>query len=168
MTNKMRFLLGLLTGIAVAFLVGFVWQLLRAEGLESELAQAREEVALARLEGTLGAAVIEAQRGNFEVARRLSSDFFTELQEQVDQGVVGPAGDIGAVLERRDAAITFLSRGDPEARDLLQRAFVMYRVAVGGPERAIPVPEGAPSPEPAPRPGEAAPPGTTAVPDTGG
>lgn len=163
MTRKMRFLVGLLGALALVFLVGYVWQLIRAEGLESELETTQNELALARLEGTLGAAVIESQRGNYEVARRLTSDFFTGLQEEVGRGAIGGGGDIAGILARRDPAITFLSRGDPEATDLLQRAFVQYRVAAGGPDRAIPVPEGAPSPA-SPTPG---PPGAAPAPTAG-
>lgn len=148
MTRKARAVIGVLVVLAVALLGLLVWQLVRAQSLQTDLAATTEELALARLEGTLGAAVIEAQRGNYEVSRRLASDFFTGLQQQVDRGALGAGGDLRSILVIRDAAITFLSRGDPEASDLLQRAFVQYRVAAGGPERAIPVPEGAPSPEP--------------------
>ncbi len=117
-------------GIIVAFLVGFGWQFVRAHGLSSRLDQAEHDLAVQRMEATLGAATIEAQRGQFEPARRLASDFFTGLQATVEKTPDTAAG-LQQILQQRDQVITGLSRSDPQMATALSALFVQYRNAVG-------------------------------------
>lgn len=147
MTRARKRLL-LATGVVLAFAAGFGWQYLRAERLDDRLEETVRELEMARLEATLGAAAVEAQRGGFEAARQLTSEFFTGLQRQMDRVPADERRELEEILGRRDQLITLLSRGDPEGRDLLVRTFQGYRVAVGGPDEAIPVaaPETAPEP----------------------
>lgn len=146
MTRLQRSLLFALA-VVLAFGIGFGWQYLRAERIERALASARAQLTLRSLEGTLGAAAIEAQRGTFESARTLASDFFTGLQQTIETAPPAAREELRGVLADRDAIITALSRAGPEAAETLVRLFVRYRVALGGPEKAIPV---APAPAPAP------------------
>jgi len=118
-------------GIVVAFLAGFGWQFARAHSLASRLEQAERDLAFQRMEATLGAATIEAQRGAFETSRRLASDFFTGLQDSVDKAPEAGRTTLQRILQQRDAIITQLSRNDGQAGTVMSALFVQYRTAVG-------------------------------------
>ncbi len=118
-------------GVVLAFLVGFGWQFTRAHSLEGQLDQAQRELTFQRMEATLGAATIEAQRGGFEPARQLASDFFTRLQAAVQQAPADGQAQLQQILSQRDQVITELSRNDAQAAPALAGMFVRYRAAVG-------------------------------------
>ncbi len=130
MTGKTKGLL-VAGGVVVAFLVGFGWQFARAHSLAGQLDQARKELTFQRMEATLGAATIEAQRGGFEPARQLASDFFTQLQAATDQAPSAGQAQLQQILGQRDQVITELSRSDAGAGAVLSQLFVKYRTAVG-------------------------------------
>ena len=141
----------IVVAVALAFLLGAGWQFLRATRAERALQGSQRELAVTRLEATLGAAAIEAQRGNYEIARQLTSDFFTRLQGALEQAPSGARDQLRAMNAQRDALITMLSRSDPESGSLLTRLFLQYRVALHGPERASPIAAPAPATLPDPQ-----------------
>ncbi len=145
-TKQALFIAG---GVVVAFLVGFGWQFGRAHSLAGQLDEARKELTFQRMEAALGAATIEAQRGDFEPARELASDFFTRLQAAVGQASAAGQPQLEQILSQRDQVITELSRADTQAGATLAGLFVRYRAAVGESQAASP---GA-TPTPAPAPG---------------
>ncbi len=112
--------------VVLIFILAMGWQYSRANRLQSELA-------VARAEATLGASALEAQRGSFEVSRRLASDFFTQLQASVGDAPSAIQPQLRAMLEQRDGIITMLSRNDAQAADVLARMFTQYRTALGSP-----------------------------------
>lgn len=116
--------------IIVAFLVGFFWQFVRAEQLSRTLDATQRQLAVTQAEATLGAAVIEAQRGSYETSRELASTFFTGLQRHVAQDGQNTPSAYTTILSKRDSVITLLSRADAQAAALLSRMFVEYRTAV--------------------------------------
>ncbi len=118
-------------GIVLAFLVGFGWQFTRAHGLQGQLDQAQKELTFQRMEATLGAATIEAQRGGYEPSRQLASDFFTRLQAAIETVPDNEKAGLQDILQQRDAIITELSRGDAQSGAVLANLFVRYRSAVG-------------------------------------
>ena len=113
------------------FLLGFVPMWVKsAEAVEQRNA-AQRGVRLAQLENTLAAAVIEVQRGHYEPARQLTSDFYTNLRRQID----GDTGSLftsaqreglGSLLVERDELITLLARSDPAAADRLFNVYSTY------------------------------------------
>lgn len=113
--------------IIVAFGAGAGWQFLRANALERQLRETQHTLAFRSLEATLGAATLEAQRGSNEVARLLLSEFFTGLQAALDQAPVTARQRFDAILSERDALITALSRGDPEAGTRLAYLYLQFR-----------------------------------------
>lgn len=162
-----KWILVVIIAIIVAFLAGFVWQYLEARSYELMLADTQSELRLQRLESTLAAATVEALTGNYEVGRQLASRFYTDLQGRVSEPTPA-AAELRQILDRRDATITLLSRGDPRSGEELTSQLVRYRVAVGGPEQALPVggpeealPAGVPASAPADSTGAA-----PATPDT--
>jgi hypothetical protein len=132
-TDSRKWALIAVIAALVAFLVGFGWQFLRAHGLSGDLDTARREATFNGLEGTLGAATIEAQRGSYELARQHTSDFYSGLQAAIDNAPEGSASALQQILAERDAMITALSRSNPQAGPLLAQTFNRFRAALGRP-----------------------------------
>jgi hypothetical protein len=129
-------------GIAVvAFLLGFVPAWLRAERLDGELAAARQELALSRTEGKIGAALTESLRSNYERSRQLMTEVYGEMQAALP-GVDGPArAEMQQILAGRDEIITLLARAAPESSQRLMLIHTRYRAAMGvEPPAATPSP----------------------------
>jgi hypothetical protein len=127
----------MIAGIAIVlvFVAAMVTQYGQTRSARAEAESLRQELAGARGEAMLGAATIEAQRGSFETARTLASEFFTELQatEPAVPAAVQPT--VRSILAQRDSTITLLSRGDPQSAAALVRMFTQYRTALHGPGR---------------------------------
>lgn len=66
------------------FFFGFAPMWLKATRAIEQRDAAQRGVRLAQLQNTLAAALIEVQRGQYEPARQLTSDFYTDLRPQVD------------------------------------------------------------------------------------
>lgn len=141
MTRTQRELL-IAGAILIAFAGGFGWQYVRVQELEEELEVARRDVAFTQLESTLAAAAVQAHRGDYEAARRLTSEFFTALQANIERAPTDTREELNAILAERDEIITLLSRADPQGRETLTSTFLRYRVSLGGPDRALPIPAG--------------------------
>lgn len=113
--------------LLLAFFIGFLPQWLRARSLQSELRVAQEEVTTLDLGARLGAALAEAQRGNYERSRQLMADFFRDLDgrrpniENAEQ-----RREIDAIMSERDELITQLSRAEPEATSRLNLMYTRY------------------------------------------
>ena len=133
MREGTRFWLIVVAGVLVAFLAGFAWQRIRANGIEAELQETAHALAVQQIESTLGAAAIEAQAGSYEIARQHASEFFTRLQGYVDSVPAATQPAMRELLARRDALITALSRSDPQSGPQLAQMFVRYRAALGEP-----------------------------------
>jgi hypothetical protein len=131
MTREQKIILGGVLATLAAFLIGFVWQNSRARSFEGELETTRTELTFERLEGTLAAATIEADRGNYEIARQLASDFFTGLQREIGRAGEQRHLELQAISNQRDAIITAASRSDPQTGSLLAQLYSTYRVAFG-------------------------------------
>lgn len=151
MTETQQAVLGAVVAAIVGFAIGAGWQYSSARGFRGELETTRteldstsHELALQRLEATLGAATIESHRGNHESGRRLASEFFSGLQDEVERAPAAAQPEFRAILEQRDAMITALSRGSPESAGLLSDLFVRFRTALGEDVGPIPAPASEP------------------------
>lgn len=152
MTDTQRMIGVALIAAVVAFSIGALWQYSSARGYAGRLETTERDLVFQRLEATLGAATIEAQRGSFEIARQLASEFFTGLQNEHDRAETGPRQAFLEILAGRDAMITALSRNDPQTGAMLAQLFTRYRIALGepvGPESTATSPPAVP---PAPPP----------------
>jgi hypothetical protein len=116
-------------GIAVlaavlAFAAGFLPQWQRARTLDRDLTATRHELATARLQGRLGAAVTESMRSNYERSRQLMTDFFRDAQAHL-AAVEDPRQrqELQGMLRERDELITLLARSEPEST---QRLMLLY------------------------------------------
>ena len=123
----------LLAGI----LIGFVPTWVRARQCAGSLAAAEQSAGLARLQGQLAAAAIDARRGDYEPARQAASQFFTSLRAEADRGeasALTPAqrGGVQPLFAERDEIITLLARNDPASADRLSDLYASYRKIVNG------------------------------------
>lgn len=96
---------------------------------------AQRAVRLAQLRNTLATAVIEVQRGQFEPARQLTSDFYTTLRRHIDAGSGSPftssqRENLKSLLAERDELITLLARSDPAVTDRLFNVYSTYNELV--------------------------------------
>jgi hypothetical protein len=131
MTREQKFTMSAVIAVLAAFLIGFAWQYTRARAAEQQLAQTTDELTFKRLEATLAAATIEADRDNYEIARQLSSEFFTNLQRDMRRAPQERQLELQRIAGQRDAIITAASRSDPQTGSLLAQLYSTYRVAFG-------------------------------------
>jgi hypothetical protein len=143
MTREQKIAVTGVVATVLAFAIGYFWQNMRARGIQNELDTANVELTFERLENKLAAATIEADRGNYEIARQLSSEFFTGLQTDLDRAPDARQAELRRILTQRDIVITAASRSDPQTGSLLAQLYSTYRVAFGD----APVsPQAAPAP----------------------
>ena len=110
------------------FLLGFVPMWLKTNSAIEQRDAAQREVRLGQLQSTLSAAMVNVQRGEYEPARQLTSDFYTRLRSQIDSAnasvFTSPQREtLRVLLDERDEVITLLARSDPVAVD---RLFAIY------------------------------------------
>lgn len=110
------------------FLLGLLPMWFKTSKAVEQRDAAQRGVRLAQLQNTLAAAVIDVQRGQYETARQLTSDFYTDLRRQIDSDsgglfTHGQREGLKPLLAERDELITLLARSDPAATD---RLFVIY------------------------------------------
>ena len=107
---------GVLLGV---FLLGFVPMWLTARERARERDSAQSALRVSQLQNTLANAALEARRGDYEPARQTTSDFFTNLREEIERGndsafTPDQQESMRALLANRDDMITMLARGDPD------------------------------------------------------
>ena len=123
--------------LLLVFLLGFVPMWLKAKGTSTTLAKTEQQLVLAKMQNSLGSAVIDARRGDYEPARQGVSQFFTSLRAELDKGDASnltPAQRVSmqSLLAGRDEIITLLARSDPASADRLSELYVAYRKGVNG------------------------------------
>lgn len=130
--------IGIYSAIALGiFLLGLIPMWLKARENAGQRDAAQRELRLSRLENTLASAVIDARRGEYEMARQTTSDFFTVLRQQLDAApdesvfTATQQGNLSKLLMERDEVITLLARSDPAVSDRLSQMYVTYRQAMG-------------------------------------
>lgn len=116
----------------VAFLVGFVPMWLKARESGNNLATTQRTLGLAQMQNNLASAVIDARRGEYELARQATSQFYTSLQADIgktDDSGLSAAQRTAAqgLFAGRDEIITLLARSDPASADRLADVYVAYR-----------------------------------------
>ena len=124
-------------GLLAVFLLGLIpmWMTARTRATERDTAQAA--LRISALQNTLASAAIDARRGEYEPARQAASEFFTNLQAEIERGrdsVFNEAQQnmLRSVFDTRDDAITLLARSDPASADRLVDIYNKYRQATGG------------------------------------
>ena len=118
--------------LLAGLLLGFVPMWLKARECSSSLAQAEQQLSLARMQNNLASAVIDARRGDYEPARQTASQFFTVLRAEADRGEASnltraQRDGVQSLFNGRDEVITLLARSDPASAERLSDLYVLYR-----------------------------------------
>ena len=71
--------------LSAVFLVGFVPQYVKANRLENELRQSRQEAVRAELRDLVGFAYVQASQKNYGLAAETNSRFFNRVREVANQ-----------------------------------------------------------------------------------
>ncbi|MEO8380654.1 MAG: hypothetical protein ABI779_13395 [Acidobacteriota bacterium] len=102
---------------------------------QAELAKTRFDLEVARLRGSLGEVLHEANANNFSVAAERGTAFFDGLRSAVNSNQLPVASDRRAVLEgalaRRDEISADLARADQGVKAKLAEMFMQFAGAVG-------------------------------------
>ena len=116
--------------LVVVFLLGFVPQHIKANRLETELRQFRQEIGGAQLRDLIGLAYVQANQKNYGLAAETSSRFFSRAREMANQTQDASSRkaqeDLLALLDRVTAE---LAKGDATVMGDLQELFVKARQA---------------------------------------
>jgi hypothetical protein len=136
--EKVRRIIFCAAGVVIAFLIGLIPMWLTARTRTRERDIAISALRISTLQNTLGSAALDARRGEYEIARLGASDFFTNLQAELDRGrdsIFSETQKSGlrTLFESRDEAITLLARSDPSSADRLLALYLKYRQALGTP-----------------------------------
>ena len=121
--------------LIAAFLLGMVPMWLKVRSVNKELAASQTQIRKQEVAGLLTTSIVEARRGEYEIARQATSDFFTRLRAEEDMGDAGfltaeQRAKAKPVFEDRDAVITMLAQRDPASLDRLTNIYVNYRALV--------------------------------------
>ena len=129
MKNK---IIGAAIAVVAVFLVGFLPEYVKANRLENELRQSRQENAGAQLRDLIGLAYVQASQKNFGLAAETSSRFFGRTREMANQ-VQDSTGRkaLEDLLTLRDKVTSELAKGDAAVIGDLQELFVKTRQATG-------------------------------------
>lgn len=118
-----RVVLALLAAAVIAFAIGYLLNWSRVRTAQREVGELRQELALTRLQSRMGSAVVEANRSNFESARRHMTGVFQEMQSRLEEVEPPLRQRFEEALAERDEIITLLSRASAEATG---RLVLMY------------------------------------------
>src|SRR6185295_8607743 len=118
--------------LLVVFLAGLVPMWLKSRTYARERDAAQASLRISNLQNMLANAAIDARRAEYEPARQAASDFFTNLQIELDRGRdsafnEGQRNALRSVFATRDDTITLLARSDPAATDRLVDLYTKYR-----------------------------------------
>ena len=125
----------IMTAIALVavFLLGFVPQYIKANRLQTELRQFRQEIAGAQLRDLIGHAYVQANQKNYGLAAETSSRFFSQAREMANQTQDASSRKaLEDLLALRDRVTAELAKGDAAAMGDLQELFVNTRQARRG------------------------------------
>jgi hypothetical protein len=123
--------------LLAVFLLGFLPMWVRARDCATSLAQAEQQLSVARMQNKLSAAAIDARRGDYEPARQAASQFFSSLRAETDKGAASALSQtqresVLPLFNRRDEIITLLARNDPASADQLSDLYASYRKIMNG------------------------------------
>jgi hypothetical protein len=127
-------LFAIAAGIALAaFLLGFLPQWSRANGLrdrlqtsQQNLRTTQQDLRMSRVEGQIGAALAEAQRSNYEQARQRMTEVYRELQAAAPALQGAQRREVDAILAQRDEIVNLLARAAPESRERVMLIYTRY------------------------------------------
>jgi hypothetical protein len=119
--------------LVVVFLAGFLPQYVKANRLDNELRQTRQENTSAEIRDLAGLAYVQANQKNYGIAAGTTSRFFSRVREVANQTPDATAKkSLEDLLTSRDKITAELAKGDAGVMGDLQELFAKTRQATGG------------------------------------
>jgi hypothetical protein len=116
--------------LLAVFLIGYVPSYVKANRLENELRQSRQDGAGAELRDLIGLAYVQANQKNYGLATETSSRFFNRAREAANQTEdASRRKALEDLLSSRDKITAELAKGDAAVIGDLQQLFVQTRQA---------------------------------------
>jgi hypothetical protein len=124
-----KFIVGTIALFAV-FLIGFVPPFVKANRLENELRQSRQDGAGAELRDLIGLAYVQGNQKNYGLATETTSRFFNRAREVANQTQdASRRKALEDLLSSRDKVTAELAKGDAAVTGDLQQLFIQTRQA---------------------------------------
>lgn len=139
--------------LLLVFLMGFIPMWLQKRDVAQQLDATQKQLRKSEIKGLLTTAIVEAKSGEYEVARRDASEFFTRLRAEIDKSeqsaLIGEErGKLKTIFDNRDSTITMLAQRDQASTERLTDIFVNYQTAIGQPPAASPTLDASPAASP--------------------
>ena len=121
--------------LLVVFLLGFIPMWLQKRQVLQELETTQKQLRKSEIKGLLTTAIVESKRGEYEPARKDTSDFFTRLNAEIEKAdesalTKEERGKLKTIFDNRDSTITMLAQRDQASTERLTDIYVNYQQAV--------------------------------------
>lgn len=121
--------------LLVVFLLGLIPMWWQKRQVSNELETTQKQLRKSEIKGLLTTAIVESKRGEYEPARKNTSDFFTRLNAEIDKGETSALtkeerGKLKTIFDNRDSTITMLAQRDQASTERLTDIYITYQQAV--------------------------------------
>lgn len=121
--------------LSIVFLLGLAPMWMQKRAVVEDLATTQQQLHKSDIKGLLTTAIVESKRGEYETARKNTSNFFTQLRAEVDKGEESgftkeERDKLTTIFANRDATITLLAQRDQASTERLTDIYVIYQQAV--------------------------------------
>jgi hypothetical protein len=121
--------------LPVVFLLGLIPMWLQKRTAEQTLEATQKQLRQAQIKDSLMTAIVEGRAGEYEAARQSTSDFFTNLNAEIEKGDGGnltaeQREKLKPIFANRDNMITLLAQRDPASVDRLAEIYTIYKQAI--------------------------------------
>ncbi len=129
--------------LLLVFLLGLIPMWLQKRQISQELDTTQKQLRKSEIKGLLTTAIVESKRGEYEPARKDTSEFFTRLNAEIEKGeesalTSDERGKLKSIFNNRDSTITMLAQRDQASVERLTDIYVNYQTAVGQKLTALP------------------------------
>ncbi len=121
--------------LLVVFLLGLIPMWLQKRQVSNDLETTQKQLRKSEIKGLLTTAIVESKRGEYEPARKATSDFYTRLRAEIDKGERSALtneehGKLKTIFDNRDSTITMLAQRDQASTERLTDIYVTYQQSV--------------------------------------
>lgn len=131
--------------LLAVFLLGFVPMWLQYRNAAQTTEETQRMLRKSEVKNLLLTAIVEARNGEYETGRQNASDFFTNLNSEIEKGDGGnltatEREKLKPIFTNRDNIITMLAQRDPASAERLTDIYAIYKQAFGQMTTQTPVP----------------------------
>ncbi|CAN5414699.1 hypothetical protein BH20ACI1_BH20ACI1_17710 [soil metagenome] len=122
--------------LLIVFLLGLIPMWLQKRQVSQELDTTQKQLRKSEIKGLLTTSIVEAKRGEYEPARKDTSEFFTRLDAEIKKGEESALtseerGKLKSIFDNRDSTITMLAQRDQASVERLTDIYANYQTAIG-------------------------------------